>query len=379
MTRLTIVHTEASDAWGGQDIRVYNEALWFLRHGHRVFLFNPARGHIYRRAKRDGLECTAVSFSSKARFQDFARLVVRLHHIKPDILCTHSSVDSWVGLLAARFCRVPVSVRYRHVSTSVQANFMNRWQYQSLCDHVVTTASMIRHDLRKTFVLPENKVSIVPTGIDFPDMPSRTEAKRHLLQRLGLPSDALLVGQVSVLRSWKGQYVLIDAFERLASQIPQSYLLLVGEGPVRNDYARRIRRSPVAHRMLLVGHQEDVWPFFRGMDVAVLSSRKNEGIPQVGLQAMFAGCSFVGTNIGGIPEIVCHEQTGLLARPSDPDDLAAAITRLLWNPGFRNHLAENALNMVKDHYTLDHMGQKMESLFQKLVAAKRAVKGGNSE
>lgn len=368
MTPLTIVHTEASDAWGGQDIRVYSEALWFLRRGHQVHLCNPAHGEIYRRARRDGLACTPISFSSKARMQDFFRLALCLRHTRPDILCTHSSVDSWLGLLAARMCKVPVAVRYRHVSTPVRANFMKTWQYQSLCDHIVTTAEMIRRDLRNAFALGEHMVSSIPTGVAPPEMPPRAEAKRRLLQRLGLPSNALLAGQVSVLRSWKGQYVLINAFERLAPLVPESVLLLVGGGPVRDDYARRIRKSPVGQRILLVGHQEDVWSFFRGLDVAVLASTRNEGIPQAGLQAMFSGCPFVGSDVGGIPEIVKHERTGLLVRPGDPDDLAAAIARVLRNPEFGALLARNARDMAGETFTMEQMGRRMESLFQGLVA-----------
>lgn len=369
MKRLTIVHTEASDAWGGQDIRVYNEALWFLKQGHDVRLFNPVHGEIFRRARGNGLDITSVSFSKNATVQDFCRMVLRFKRIKPDIVCTHSSVDSWVGLLAARACKVPVTVRYRHVSTPVRANFMNRWQYQSLCDHVVTTARAIGADIQEKFGLAADRISSVPTGVDPPDMPPRQEAKRRLLRRLGLPSNALLVGQVSVLRSWKGQYVLMDAFERLASRVPNSYLLLVGGGPVRDDYARRIRISPVGHRMLLVGHQEDVWPFFRGLDVAVLGSTRNEGIPQAGLQAMFAACPFVATDVGGIPEIVRHERTGLLARPGDAENLAEAVIRMLEYPDDGNRMAKNAMDMVKEHYTMQHMGRRMETIFLALAAA----------
>ncbi|HDQ41896.1 MAG TPA: glycosyltransferase family 1 protein, partial [Desulfonatronum sp.] len=237
---------------------------------------------------------------------------------------------------------------------------------------VVTTAEMIRRNLQDTFALGAQKVSSIPTGVVAPDMPFRPEAKRRLLQRLGLPSKALLVGQVSVLRSWKGQYVLINAFERLAPLVPESVLLLVGGGPVRDDYARRIRNSPVGHRILLVGHQENVWSFFRGMDVAVLASTRNEGIPQAGLQAMFAGCPFVGSDVGGIPEIVKHEHTGLLVRPGDADTLAAAMERVLRHPEFGALLAQNAQDMVRTTFTMEHMGHRMESLFQGLVATAKS-------
>ncbi|WP_084185090.1 glycosyltransferase family 4 protein [Desulfonatronum thiodismutans] len=366
-TPLTIIHTEASDAWGGQDIRVFNEALWLRDQGHRVHLFTPAHGELFRRASEAELDCEAIPFVKRKKPVDFARLIRRFRAIRPDVVCTHSSVDSWVGLTAARFCKVPATIRYRHVSTPVRNNFMNRWQYQSLCDHVVTTARTIQDELRSTLGLSLHKVSSIPTGIAVPELPSREQARAELLKRFNLPDNALLIGQVSVLRSWKGQYVLIDAFERLAAELPDAHLLLVGGGPVMGDYSKRARESPFASRILLPGHQEDVWPIYRGLDMAVLASTKNEGIPQAGLQAMFAQCPFVGTAVGGIPEIVDNERTGLLVPPSDPEALAAAIMRVLRDPELGAAMTHNAQAMVREQYSLEQMGQRMEELMQRVV------------
>ncbi len=364
---LTIIHTEASDAWGGQDIRVFTEALWLRDQGHRVHLFTPAHGELFRRARAAGLDCEAIPFAKRTKVVDFIRLARRFKTIRPDVVCTHSSVDSWVGLTAARACKVPAAIRYRHVSTPVGNNFMNRWQYRRLCDHVVTTAGTIQNELRRTLGLSPDKVSSIPTGIAVPDLPSREQARTALLERFNLPDNALLIGQISVLRSWKGQYVLIDAFERLAAALPDACLLLVGGGPVMGDYSKRSRESPFASRILLPGHQEDVWPFFRGLDVAVLASTKNEGIPQAGLQAMFAQCPFVGTTVGGIPEIVDHQRTGLLVPPNKPEAMAAAITRILCQPGLASNMTLKALAKVREHYSLEQMGQRTEQLMLRVI------------
>lgn len=363
----TIIHTEASDAWGGQDIRVFIEALWLRDQGHRVHLFTPGHGELFRRAREAGLDCEAIPFAKRTKAVDFVRLVKRFRTIRPDVVCTHSSVDSWVGLLAARACKIPATIRYRHVSTPVGNNFMNRWQYCRLCDHVVTTAGTIRDELRRTLGLPPDKVSSIPTGIAAPDLPTRNQARAALLERFNLPTTARLIGQISVLRSWKGQYVLIDAFERLAADLPDAHLLLVGGGPVLGDYSKRSRESPFATRILLPGHQEDVWPFFRGLDVAVLASTKNEGIPQAGLQAMFAECPFVGTAVGGIPEIVGHQRTGLLVPPSNPEVLAAAIMEILLNPELGAAMADNALSQVRSTFTLSAMGRQVDTLLRQLM------------
>ncbi len=370
MPPLTIIHTEASDAWGGQDIRVYSEALWLRDQGHRVHLFTPAHGELFRRARAVGLDCEAIPFAKRTKVVDYLRLARRFRVIRPDVVCTHSSVDSWVGLLAAKTCNVPATIRYRHVSTPVRNNFMNRWQYQSLCDHVVTTADAIQVELRRTLGLPSNKVSSIPTGIVAPNLPSREQAKAELRSRFNLPGKALLIGQISVMRSWKGQNVLYQAFEHvLAPRYPQSYLFFVGGGPILDDYRKRIQRDRLTERILLAGHQEDVWPFFRGLDVVVLSSTKNEGIPQAGLQAMFAECPFVATNVGGIPEIVHHEQTGLLVPPDNSSALAAAIDRIIRQPGLADRLVCNALKQVRSKHTQECMGQRLVTLFMQLLAA----------
>ncbi|WP_052812811.1 glycosyltransferase family 4 protein [Desulfonatronum thioautotrophicum] len=367
MPPLNIIHTEASDAWGGQDIRVLNEALWFHAHGHRVHIFTPGHGQLFRRCRDAGLSCEAATFTRSRQLADFIRMVTRFRAIQPDVVCTHSSVDSWVGLTAARFCAVPATIRYRHVSTPVGNNFMNRWQYRGLCDHVVTTAETIQNSLQRNLGLPADKISSIPTGIAPPHLSSRAQARAALLERFNLPDTAHLIGQVSVLRSWKGQYVLIDAFERMAAKQPEARLLLIGGGPVMGDYSKRSRESAFASRIFLPGHQEDVWPFFRGLDVAVLASTKNEGIPQSGLQAMFAQCPFVGTNVGGIPEIVDHQHTGLLVAPGDPAALAAAITTVLRRPDLGAMMAENALRQVQSTFTLSAMGRRVESLMRRLT------------
>ncbi|TVQ98630.1 MAG: glycosyltransferase family 1 protein [Desulfovibrionales bacterium] len=369
MPPLNIIHTEASDAWGGQDIRVLNEALWFHAQGHRVHIFTPEHGQLFRRCRDAGLSCEATAFTRSSQPADFIGMVTRFKAIRPDVVCTHSSVDSWVGLTAAKFCAVPATIRYRHVSTPVGNNFMNRWQYRRLCDHVVTTAAAIQSSLQRNLGLPADKTSSIPTGIAPPPLPPRTQARAALLERFNLPDTASLIGQVSVLRSWKGQYVLIDAFERLAAEQPEARLLLIGGGPVMGDYSKRSRESRFASRILLPGHQEDVWPFFRGLDVAVLASTKNEGIPQSGLQAMFAQCPFVGTDVGGIPEIVNHRHTGLLVAPGDPAGLAAAITTILGRPDLGAMMADNALRQVQSRFTLSVMGRRVEALMHRLTEA----------
>jgi glycosyltransferase involved in cell wall biosynthesis len=285
--------------------------------------------------------------------------------MKPDVVGTHSSVDSWAGLLAARMARVPVALRYRHVSAPVHAHFMNRLLYRRSCDHVLTTAECIRKELIANLSLPESKVTTVPTGIEPPIfLKSRDDSRRELCQKLKLSENARFIGCVAVLRNWKGQEYLMSAFDSVATEFPEHRLLLVGEGPGRPRLEKYRDGLTAKDRILLVGHQNDPWLFFRGMDAAVLPSYKDEGIPQSLLQAMFAECPALGATTGGIPEIVIDGETGLLFPPKTVPELAAAIRSTLRDVEKTSARVEKALALVRSRHTLDQMGTTVLSIIE---------------
>ena len=280
---------------------------------------------------------------------------------------THSSVDSWVGLLAASLCRVPCRLRYRHVSTPVHNNPFNRFQYTSLCDRIITTGECISGPLCESFHLSKEKVRTIFTGINVPsDLPDRNESRLALAQELHLPSSSRFVGMVAVLRSWKGHGYLIEAFNQIANQFPDHHLILAGNGPQKHLQAQ-IDACKSKNRMHLIGHRENPWPVFRALDVAVLSSVKNEGIPQTGLQVMFAKTPFLGTTVGGIPEIIDHMQTGFLVAPSDATSIANGLTKLLCDENLRHHVSSSAQQFALNHAAMNICGKEVESLITSVL------------
>ena len=103
---------------------------------------------------------------------------------------------------------------------------------------------------------------------------------------------------------------------------------------------------------------------FRALDIAVLASTKNEGVPQSLMQAMFAEVPIVGSDVGGIPEIVSHCQTGLLVPPSNPKALAKKIEAYLNNPILREVCVGNALTRARQSFTINIMGKQVEKIME---------------
>jgi glycosyltransferase involved in cell wall biosynthesis len=357
---LHIVHTEASTGWGGQEIRILTEAEGMQRRGHRVTLLCPAHATIYAEAQRRGLEVVALPIGRKKPGGVFAvRHWLKRHRV--DVINTHSSTDSWLAGLACRLLRHPPAiVRTRHISTAVRASRANRWLYLHSAARVITTGEKLRQDLLEGLEASSEHIISVPTGIDLQRFTpgDRLEARRAV----GLSENGQLIGIVATLRSWKGHDHLLEAFA--AMNRPQTQLVMVGEGPRREPISDHIRRLDIGDRVVMPGNQSDVTDWIRALDVFVLPSFANEGVPQALMQAMACRIPVVSTTVGSIPEIVTQERTGLLVPPSDPQALAAALTRMLDDDALRKRLADAGYALAQQHFSIDIMLDRMEALFR---------------
>jgi len=318
---LTILHTEASEGWGGQEIRVLTEAAVFIKHGHKVTIAANAGSEILKAAPAYGVPAIALPLRSKG-FGAVRAMRRLLGDLKPDVVNTHSSIDSWVVALARLgFKHRPRVVRTRHISANVPRNFASRWIYRHGCDFVMTTGEAIVEQLTTDGFLPRERIASVPTGIDT-DRFSPGD-KRQARRALGLPEDAFIFGIVATLRSWKGHSFLLDAFA--AANVPNSRLVIVGDGPQESNLKAKITELGLADRVTMAGRQSDVVPWLHAFDVFVLPSYANEGIPQAVLQAMAVDLPIISCPIGGIPECTAGLAGVTLVPPQDASSLAAAV------------------------------------------------------
>jgi glycosyltransferase involved in cell wall biosynthesis len=208
----------------------------------------------------------------------------------------------------------------------------------------------------------------VPTGIDLGRYAPADRAQAKA--RLGLDPAQACIGIVATLRSWKGHRYLVEAFAALKQR--EARLLMVGDGPVRDALQEQVAQLGLAQRVLMPGNQAEVTPWLQALDVFVLPSYANEGVPQALMQAMAAGVPVISTPIGSIEELVRHGETGLLVPPRDADALRAAIERLLAEPDLGQRLAQAALAWVRERYSRERMLERMEAIFLGLAASPAA-------
>ena len=173
-----------------------------------------------------------------------------------------------------------------------------------------------------------------------------------------------------MLRPEKDLVSLVRAMALLAPRHPALHLLLVGRGPCDEALAAAARELGIADRVHFAGYQPAVPNPHQYLDISVLCSL-HEGFPNAIIEAMAAARPVVATNVGGIPDAVAHGETGLLVEPSDPAALAAAIGRLVEDPGLRARLGEAGRERARADYRADAVLDALTALYLTVTTGRR--------
>jgi glycosyltransferase involved in cell wall biosynthesis len=272
------------------------------------------------------------------------------------------------GLPAAAMGRVPVRIgNRREINPDKRPAQIALQRAAYGCAHKVVANSQAAADRLMSERVPERKIAVVPNGLDVDQFSSR--AARPSLRRVVV---------VANLRPEKGHDVLIDAAVEVVRRFPDARFELTGGGPELGVLQARAAASPVSHVFTFLGHRSDVAARLQANDIFVLPSR-SEAFPNAVLEAMAAGLPIVASAVGGIPELVDNERTGLLVAPDDPRALAERICRLMTDPALAGRLGAAARADVEARYSFDRMVAAFESVYLTELARRGVVAAGQPE
>lgn len=364
LKQIRILHTEASDGWGGQEMRILSESAGLRARGYDVQVVAPANAQILVEAKRYNIPTHILPLDHRNPFSILAllRLWTRL---KPNVVISHSSADSWLVTIAARFSpRRPRIIRTRHLSTPVAKGPLNRWLYGNALDFLVTTGSAIRQTLIEKFRLDPERVISIPTGIDVSRF--RPGDKGEARTKLGLPISSPIIGIVAVLRPWKGHRFLISALQD--ARLSKATLVIVGDGQDALKLRSQAAAGGLADRVIFTGRQDNIPSWLQAFDVFVLPSTGKEGVPQSLTQAMACEVPVVTTNVGAITELVQDGKTGLVVPAKNSEALADAIVQILSDFSLAQRLSKCGRRHVEAKFTATAMLDAMEKVIRLALA-----------
>jgi glycosyltransferase involved in cell wall biosynthesis len=182
----------------------------------------------------------------------------------------------------------------------------------------------------------------------------------------------IVIGLVGRINSWKGQQLLLDAFEMLTHRHKNIRLVYVGSPPPNQDFFlddlnKKISDYELSDKITIVPFQQDIWKFWDSIDIAVVPSTEPEPFGMVAIEAMMARKPVVAANHGGLTEIVVDSQTGFRFEPNNADALAAALGKLLADPEMRKTFGEKGRARAIEYFSLDNHIAKFEAIFAGLI------------
>jgi glycosyltransferase involved in cell wall biosynthesis len=191
--------------------------------------------------------------------------------------------------------------------------------------------------------------------------------------RLVEPGEMLVlaVGRLSKEKAFPDLIAAIGHLRQISPGLAVR-LAIVGEGLERQTIQNAIRRGGLERQVFLVGHVNDVRPYYRAADLMAISSL-SEGSPNAMLEAMASGIPVVSTAVGGIPEIVSHGETALLVRPRDPIALAHALQQVLSNRSLAEKMSARARELINTHYSPWSRAKVLARLYQGLCSRTNGI------
>lgn len=313
----------------------------------------PAEVKIYEMHKQPGNSVRFLWQMSRA-----------IRRIKPDLVHTRnwSGMD---GIIAARLagCRRIIHGEHGWGMDDPQGKLRKRQVVRRVLSPGVREFTAVSEQIK---VWLENEVGVlrpvtrIYNGVEVPSGHGQP-ATSALRRELGLPDDVLLVGTVGRLDPIKDQAGLVRVFQEVKRRIPSSHLVLVGDGPERETL--QSLRTDGIH---LLGMRSDVAAILAQLDVFVLPSL-NEGISNTILEAMAAGLPVVATAAGGTPELIRHEENGLLVKVQDYHALSGALVRYLDDAQLRAAHGERNRCRVLEKFSVPAMVAGYEMVWRRVA------------
>ena len=322
-------------------------------------------------------------WSDLRAFIQLTRLVFRE---RPDVVHTHTAKAGVLGRLAAfaynttgrrhRRCFV-VHTFHGHVLSGYfgsPASVAIRWIERTLArltDRVVTISERQRTDLVTRFaIVAREKTAVIPLGLDLEPLSALSGPQVDAKRRFGFDGSELVFGYIGRFVPIKDLDTLVRAFSQVVRSSSRVRLLMLGDGQLRSQLEALARSFGVSETVKFAGWQLDLPLVYSAIDIVVLSSL-NEGTPVAIIEAMAAGLPVVATSVGGVPDVVHHQRTGLLVPPRDPDQLAGAMSTMAGNEGLRAELGAAGRREALDRFSIGRLASDVDALYRDGLRLKR--------
>ncbi len=374
--KIAICHLVSGDLWAGAEVQAYSLLLSLRTEPSlslSVIVLNE--GKLADLLKQAGIQVTVID-ETKNRFGTIVKMAsAELSGQSIDILHSHRYKENLLGVLLKRRCQIG------HLVQTVHGNQENMSGLKSLkarlygyinsrisrrFDRIIAVSDDIRR--QRSGCLDYAKIVTIHNAVDMSRViPSRPAGV--VRRELGIGDSQPVIGAIGRMVPVKGFDRFLLAAKVIASRRSDAVFLLVGDGPKQSEYEQLAKSLGLEHQVRFLGFRHDIWDIVNCLDLFVMTSY-HEGIPLILLEAMTLKLPVVAMSVGGIPEVVEHNVSGILVRPGDIERVARVCLDLLAQADRELTLGEGARLRVETEFSIEVHRNRVLAVYKDVVGRK---------
>ena len=314
--------------------------------GHEVSAVVYPDGLIWQGLGGSGVRLYKARFRNILDMRGYAATFKAARELKPDWLVGNFGKECWPLILIGRLLRVPVAL-FRHRTPAMKR--LSGYLLPRLAQRFFAVSNYARQAYLDRGT-PAQLVQVLynPVNMELcrPDPRQRSE----ILRALGMDEEAIVLGYAGRVHGGKGIFTLFDAANAAMLQEPRLHCLWLGDGPDGQELRNRAAAHPMANRPHFLGWIHDIHPYYSAISMLAFPSIAPETFGRVSVEAQAAGVPVLGSNVGGVPETLLPDVTGVLLPPADVAAWQDAILKMC-DPSRRLPMGMAARDYVQQHFS----------------------------
>ena len=365
---MRILMLDSETTWRGGEAQLDLLMRGLRENGFEPALACPPGSRIGEKEKALGFRTFDISMSGGVDIRGALQLRSLLKRRPFDIVHAHASHAHSAAFLATRGLHSrPRIVVSRRVDFAVGRNRFSSLKYKHGADVYLAISNGVKKVLIDSGI-SEERIRLVPSGIDLGKF-DHMKNTGYLRSEFSLDRSRWIVGNVAALAPHKAQQDFIKAAAIVERELGEVKFFIVGEGQLLSRLQQQAADNNLTGKIIFTGFRKDPLEILSTFDCFVMSSRL-EGLCTSIMDAQALGVPVAATDTGGIPDLIDHEQTGLLAPPGQPERLAKNIVRLLTDPT----LSERCRTLAKKkaiEYDYGNTVLKTLAAYEQILAGKK--------
>jgi len=349
---------------GGQELQALQQMRALQESGFNALLLCKPNSAILQRARAFGVEANPIRFRNAFHLPSFWLLLQLVRSKDPMAIVCHGSHDAilsalvsrWIAFLGGR--RIPV-LRVK----TFQHGYPLSFAYNYLFSKTLTPSSYLRSLFLVNRSIKPSKIEVLYPGIDFSSLRQVDDVlPEHVRQWLSAhPGPVIAHG--AILRGEKGHRVILNALVEVKKSFSNVRYLIAGEGQDRPLLEAEIKTLGLDDHVYLTGILHEIAPLLNASTLAVLPSLI-EPLGMFQIEAQYLGVPTIASRVGGIPETILHEETGLMVEPGNVPAWADAICWVLQHPTEAKQLAERGRAFVTNKFSMERNTTELIQLIE---------------